>query len=303
MVDDQSIRRNASTSPLLKLPGEIREKIFSFVVGHQFIHLLYREKRFSHTVCTATASEDEVYEQFARIPSNDFAEYHSTRFGERHLHCTFWKLKKSAVLFYGKQYDPLCLSGLMTAEEPRKPMLDLSILGSCRQIYEEANMLLWTSNTFSFADSKTLKIFADGLHSTQIKKLARMHIDHSTSLWERTFGLSFISRLSGLRTLHTTLESPRNSNCPERSIYTLLRGMQLLPLQHVTVVVHRGSLNPHEKPANHWRTLAENIRSKLLDPNGPEILAAEMRAEEEWQRDSYGRMLLSWALPEMDARS
>ena len=196
----------------------------------------------------------------------------------------------------------------MTTKKPRKPMLDLSILGSCRQIYEEANMLLWTSNTFSFADGMTLRKFADSLHSTQRKKLARMHIDHSMDFefcayrWERTFGLSFISRLNGLRTLHTTLEFPFNSHSPERPNYTLLRGMQLLPLQHVTVVVHKGSVDPQEEPSNHWRKLAENIRSKLLDPNGPEILAAEMKAEEagdkKWLQGSASEILLPWLLPE-----
>lgn len=35
----------------------------------------------------------------------------------------------------------------------------LSVLRSCRQIYVEANNMLWTSNTFSFADPTTFERF------------------------------------------------------------------------------------------------------------------------------------------------
>lgn len=35
----------------------------------------------------------------------------------------------------------------------------LSVLRSCRQIYVEANNMLWTFNTFSFADPTTFERF------------------------------------------------------------------------------------------------------------------------------------------------
>ena len=38
-INDSINLRNSLISPLLNLPPKIREKIFSFVVGHQFIHL------------------------------------------------------------------------------------------------------------------------------------------------------------------------------------------------------------------------------------------------------------------------
>ncbi len=38
-------------------------------------------------------------------------------------------------------------------------MMRLGVLRSCRQIYVEANNLLWTTNTFSFADATTFRRF------------------------------------------------------------------------------------------------------------------------------------------------
>ena len=107
---------------------------------------------------------------------------------------------------------------------------------------------------------------------------------------EQALSLSLISRLNGLRTLHATISQPSQS----RVNYAVLRSldrMQVLPFQDVTVVVN-DSRYPWEDgsttappPPNLWpiterRQLAERIRSKLLDPNGPENQAAEMKEEE-----------------------
>lgn len=178
-------------------------------------------------------------------------------------------------------------------------MLDLSILGACRQIYEEASVLLWTTNTFSFEDSTPLRKFIRSLHSTQIRKLTRMHIDVAWELnsireWEVLLRRSFISKLKGLRTLHATFDQ-YFGNCyidrmlsPSYKFHQLniamMSRMQMLPLQHVTVVVGDDIGGPYPK-RDRWtitkkREVAEGLRNKLLDPNGYEILAAEMKAEE-----------------------
>ena len=313
-----SIQRNASTSPLLKLPGEIREKIFSLVVGHQFIHLLYLPSRggFRHTVCTAAVSEDEAYEEFmtghTRIPSDDSADYHSVTFKQRHKHCKSWSLED--VRFYNDEQQRSFR--LMTAEERRKPMLDLRILGTCRQMYEEANVLLWTTNTFSFEDSTYLRMFIDGLHSTQINKLKRMHIDfawciESADQWELLLRPSFLSRLSALRTLHATFDQYfLNSSIfvPDvlaQQIVTPLSRMQVLPLQHVTVVIGDESRGQYIQRCR-WsiakkREVAGELRNKFLDPNGHEVFAAEMQAIEAMRKEckekEQAEMSIRQALP------
>ncbi|CAF9936764.1 MAG: hypothetical protein ALECFALPRED_006973 [Alectoria fallacina] len=290
------LQRNASTSPLLKLPGEIRETIFSLVVGHQLIHLLYLRSRgkFRHTVCTAAASEDEAYNEFmtghTRISSNHSAHFHSVTFKERHVHCKSWDFENQR--FFNGKYDRL--SGPMTTEERRKPMLDLSLLGACRQMYEEGNVLLWTTNTFSFEDSMPLRMFIDGLHSTQRKKLTRMHIDFawdpfSAHGWQQLLRPPLLSKINGLRIFHATfdhylgnyyvddrLSPPFSEPDFELCILKPLSRMQILPLKHVTVVVgdHIRDTYPQEK--DRWtitqkREVAEGLRTKLLDPNGHKI--------------------------------
>lgn len=295
-TDDPSIQRNASTSPLLKLPGELREKIFSLVVGHQFIHLIYIPARgiYRHTICTATVSEDEAYEEFmtgTRIPSDDSADYHSVTFRQRHKHCKSWDRENER--FYDEEQRRLFR--LTTAEERRKPMLDLRILGACRQMYEEANLLLWTTNTFSFESSTLLKMFIGGLHSTQVKKLTRMHIDFAWNLdsadeWNRLLRPSFLSKLNSLRTLHATFD--QNAHLPtsfQRYIVTPLSGMKTLPLRHVTVVVGDDTVKS-SFPQDRWtiakqREVARDLRNKLLDPKGHEVFAAEMQAIEAMRKE------------------
>ncbi len=174
-------------------------------------------------------------------------------------------------------------------------MLNLSILGTCRQMYEESSYLLWTTNTFSFQDGLTLKVFVDSLHSTQRKKLTRMHVDTTrlptlamASDWTRQFDVTFISRLSGLRTLHVTIH-PTWWIYEGREIPQCFLMLQALPLQHVTVVIGDcctkwASKNLDVSLARRQH-IAETLRSTLLDPDGWENLAAEMRAEKAERRD------------------
>ena len=291
LIDSQSIQRNASKSPLLSLPGEIREKIFSLVVGNQFIHLCYLKGcgRFCHTVCTATASEDQVYEQFMSghnpTPTHGLAGYDSFAFDNRHAHCTPW------TFLGGQWFD----DNAHEAEKSSQPMLSLSLLGACRQAYEEANFLLWTTNTFSFADSTTLKTFVNRLHSTQRKKLTRMHIDFGFHYFpelecQYALSLSLISQLKGLRTLHATIWQLQKS-CVYHEVLPSLDRMQILPLQNVTVVVSdiiplwgdgstAATPPPDLWPITERQEVAERTRSKLLDPNGAEIQAAEMKEKQ-----------------------
>ncbi|MCJ1452201.1 hypothetical protein MMC28_002543 [Mycoblastus sanguinarius] len=64
-------KRNALESPLLRFPGEIRDRIFRLVLGDKFIHLLYIgpsggnvQGRWRHRICVADQSEEEAYREF-----------------------------------------------------------------------------------------------------------------------------------------------------------------------------------------------------------------------------------------------
>lgn len=226
-----------------------------------------------------------------RTPSNDSAEKHSVTFKDRHINCKPWFLQHARIF----EVEKRCLSTIMTTQERRYPILDLSILRACRQIYEEANVLLWTTNTFSFEDSMPWSLFVNGLHSTQRTKLTRMHIDFAWNIssaneWEALLRPSLISKFKGLRTLHATFDQYfRDSSAWTPSVFwqnilTPLTRMQMLPLQQVTVIIDediRGLLcQPSRWPMTQKREEAESLRKKLLNPNGHEVLAVEMKAKE-----------------------
>lgn len=228
------------------------------------------------------------------IPSNDSADYHSVTFRQRHKHCKSWDREKERF-FDEKQRT---VFRRMTAEQRRKPMLDLRILGACRQMYEEANMLLWTTNTFSFEDSTCLKIFIDGLHSTQRNKLTRMHIDFAWKIdsalgWIRLLRPSFVSKFISLQTLYATFDhyAGETANSFQQFIVAPLTWMKMLSLRHVTVVfgddgtsIYTSIYQRHRWAIAKKREIARGLRNKLLDPNGHEVLAAEIQAKEaEWQ--------------------
>ena len=90
-------------------------------------------------------------------------------------------------------------------------MLDLRVLGVYRQMYEEANAILWTTDTFSFEDGLPLQEFIQGLHMTQRSKLTRMHIDvawnlHLAEQWRESLLPSLMSKPNALQTLDITFD-------------------------------------------------------------------------------------------------
>ena len=221
--------------------------------------------------------------------TNGHFRYDSFVFDMRHAQCT------SSWTVIGGQgsYDPA-----HEAEGPPQTMLSLSLLGACRQAYEEANLLLWTTNTFSFGDGTTLRTFVNSLHSTQRKKLTRMHIDFGFQCFseletQRALSLSLVSQLKGLRTFYATIRQ-HSKLAVYYEVLPSLDRMQILPLQNVTVVVSdilhprgdgstaaTGATPPPDLwPITERQEMAECTRNKLLDPNGPEIQAAEMKEKQ-----------------------
>ena len=104
-----------------------------------------------HAICVASQSELSAYEEaisgYAVVPKGQMAEYYIASCNERHAACK------------------MCGSGPMYLSEAdgRALRVDLNVLGTCRQLYEEANHLLWTTNTFSFEDPKSFEKFFGSL--------------------------------------------------------------------------------------------------------------------------------------------
>ena len=257
---------------------------------------------FRHAICVAKQSEQSAYDAFvsgnADIPEGESPEHYVASFGERHAACK------------------MCGSGpmYMLEEDQQALKIDLNVLGVCRQLYEEANHLLWTTNTFSFEDPKTFGKFFGSLNAAQKRNLTKIHISadisgtssayttaYQRARWDENYwgtGLKIpnLNMLRGVHTLHLcvnqTFEGMSRlfgSLSVEELIETTLEAdmeiilrLRALSVKHVTVVVSDNPtrLNRISRSDLRWTAVrkaeyAESIRSQLVNPDGAELVKAE----------------------------
>lgn len=259
------------------------------ILSDKLIHLNFRERArtFRHTICTASASEDDAYEEFksgfANVPSDDSPEYYSPVFRKRHVHCKTWSIG----------HDEFGTAIFRDDDGVVRPMLQLSMLGACRQLHEEGSFLLWTTNIFSFEDPLSLRHFSDHLKAVRIKNLKRIHVNtqwYSLALseWSRLFSAKFFNAIPGLTTLHATFDENfahpdlpvllhRDAgNSIDFHLNQPLSRAQRLHLEHVTVTIgddvlkRHMFLDPSFLDRHRWtngkkRQVAEELRLKILN--------------------------------------
>lgn len=127
------------------------------------------EPIFRHAVCVVNQSEQSTFVKaisgYAVVSKGESSKFYIASCKERH----------ASYL--------MCGDGPIFIREVDR--LDLQVLGVCRQLYEEANHLLWAINTFSFEDSKTFKRFFDSLNLAQKRNLIAIHIsaDIDSGVW------------------------------------------------------------------------------------------------------------------------
>lgn len=371
------IRKNASTSPLLLLPSEVRENILIHLVGDNLIHVKYLDgvelylankakneyldaramidgeseglaryivddnqgddsdgdnssgiaghdigvgllaglmdlsasrpstrPYFCHAICVALKSEQLAYEETVAgniiVPEGESPEYYVACCEERHASC---KMCGSGPMFLHK-------------EDQQALRVDLNVLGVCRQLYEEANHLLWTTNTFSFEDPKSFQKFASSLNPAQKHNLKSIHISaniggpHSRSkihrreryddnYWGKALKMSSLKVLRGVQNLYLCVNQEFrcvdllfSSDAAQKQIEEgqqsdleyILR-LRALSLKHVTVIVsdNARNLEREHRTAHRWtvtkkKQYAESIRVKLVDPSGANLVKAEAEA-------------------------
>jgi len=137
----ESIRQNATSSPLLRLPLELRQRIWEYVLGHQLIHISRDEYmrnnrcRWFHTVCESAITEPEAYEL------SKSEEYDKAVGG----------MKEGEDMRLCQNRHAVCYEALLPANKEHRPhnKLHIDLLGVCQQTYVEANSILWGTNTWS----------------------------------------------------------------------------------------------------------------------------------------------------------
>ena len=163
----------------------------------------------------------------------------------------------------------------------------------CRQIYIEANDVLWSTNTFSFNDAAiSLDHFMDARTTRQKRSLRKLRLQMDwvwgeDKPYNRVLGMTLIKSLTGLRSLRLQI-----NHSMEAALYQQMKArgnelglfqtrylafvhkMAVLPLINVEVFV-----GDRSQPVNVdalWTAedrmeYAEGIRKLLADPRGAEL--------------------------------
>ena len=291
-----SIARNFSESPLLRLPLEIRNDIWRNVLGGQLIHLKYERlecppvyeptnsrrifpyESWLHHVCDNDGPEDKKETTLAGISYSFPLHWHcelkfQTRFLESTGPCNNFE------------------------------RVSLTVLYASRQIYAEANHILWTTNTFAFANPATFKHFIRTVHQKRLVRKLRLsmlwnrwHMDEVVA-WNSALSMPTIRSLPGLRSVRLHIShnmdaenyaTLKNNNSWYKTEYcTGLQKLSTLLLTEAEVAVK--PINVLGEDRSPWtvaqcKEYADGLRKLLLDPNGAEIYAEEQREVQELSR-------------------
>lgn len=191
---DIKTRENAE-SPLLRLPLELKTRIYEYVCGGQTVHIDWRDPRLSHHLCRTHLSEEEAQKEF------DASEevWYARETADRHLRCCT------------DHYD------CVRCTDPHSYLgcakLDIRLLLCCRQLYLESNMVLYYANTFSFGSTDSVtnfcrlipKRYRPVIRSLHVRLVFRSGGFCRPQDWHTAFK-SVTTSLKGLQRLHITIE-------------------------------------------------------------------------------------------------
>jgi len=145
---------NASSSPLLRLPPEIRNRIWRQVLGDRMIHILYHD---DDALYYGKNDDMHAYRNWSVDPQKNYGSPF------RHLVCEDHGPEDREDenvfphLLCWPDYelpDPTAKVDFSDHETMRP-----SLLRVCVQIYAEANSIVWTTNCFAFDNAMTFKRF------------------------------------------------------------------------------------------------------------------------------------------------
>jgi len=324
-----SIKRNETESPLLKLPAEIRKQIWRALLGDRVIHVAHRRRdhfysdpcevefdehgeyvtpptcpcffghpEWRHGVCTCKRTELEEFEAWkSETQARAEAEKCGTRCGKH----------AEGDVFYEDPCKESCLPQLVNVDSNHNhelEKLDLRALRACRQIYVEANPVLWTTNTFAFDCGYDFTLFAANRNTLQ-RQLWRslrvnIDIDHFASdEWNRAFSMKVMRSLKNLRVLHAHIsydfyqymvdmwtQEEHRQNTP---VAGLLK-MMVLPWDVVTATYFndlRGIGRGYYIKAETELKFVEKLSDRMLDPKGAEV----------WMREWYSQACYLYRRP------
>lgn len=214
------INRPASSTPmssLFSLPPELRRCIIEYVVGNQFSHI---EQLASLSLWTGRGISKSSYQFLGCVNTledgscsdapchsitisddddedddDDDDDDDTESLAQQPFTCRTWT---DISLGFGE-------TARITSN------IELSLLETCRQLYNEASYVLWTTNTFSFRSTVDLNHFISILSPSQASQIKSLHL---SLLWDASNFENFESyrtasqlcKLKGLRNLRLCLK-------------------------------------------------------------------------------------------------
>ncbi|KAL8670980.1 MAG: hypothetical protein Q9168_004494 [Polycauliona sp. 1 TL-2023] len=298
------IERNAITSPLLRLPRELRDRIWTEVLGGRLVHLEY--KYFEEDMDSDDSEEDMVYDNFDKSYESFF-----DRSLWRNVVC-----EDDGPENRGKQKAPksryyITLPGAkerqtyphddcdLDYQDPgsSKPVvyhdhegMRLTVLRASRQLYAEANPILWTTNTFSFHDGVTFQRFmmTRTINQKRLVRSLRFEMDWGVDLlreWNKALNMMLVKSLIGLRTLRLNIMHHMMQRLWFREEDSFLAGiswvdglwrLSTLPLTSAEVAFRVRDYDDLWQKADRDES-TKRLQKILVNPKGAEVYAELQR--------------------------
>ncbi|EMC92089.1 hypothetical protein BAUCODRAFT_151541 [Baudoinia panamericana UAMH 10762] len=173
-------KQNAENSSLLRLPPDVRNRIWGFLLGGKTVHMYLPHslwersvRRPCHSICSSSTDDAAEARQIIRYNEGLGTSEGFKLYSDRHSDCS--------------------LDG-----ELRNP-LPVQILATCRQIHQEAALLPFHQNHFEFAVFADIAWFAKTLFPAQTHAIRSVVLSHAHSMYyTSTFDKLVKSKLRGL---------------------------------------------------------------------------------------------------------
>lgn len=224
---------NASTL-LLKLPQEIKDKIYEYICGGQFVHVHFGAGKCDglphHHICPLNTSNNDNHVCSGQIcHTQDHSD--KTRLLFHHEDCSSeYFYRPTASRIFTTHFVGTCtLSSTPThfTDLPKAAFaLDLRFLRTCRQIYMEAKAVLYSSNTFCLEHSWVFTKFFSGRDVKGALGIRNMRLSMTNGSWNGWQQcLREICKLQFLQKIRLEIESYPNRR-PKGSEFTVLKNVK-----------------------------------------------------------------------------
>ncbi|KAK5128737.1 hypothetical protein LTR85_000070 [Meristemomyces frigidus] len=250
---------NATNSPLLRLPPEVRNRIWRYVLCGNTVRVTVRNDQLERAVCGLHSTPEEE----ALHCKQTNKDYH-TSYTQRHRSCL--------------------------------QLLHFSILRACRQAHQEAALLPYQESIFTFSSPEVLSRFLGALNPEQSRAITSIALLREQLTWfiqpASNHTALLDRRLKSLETLIVFLEFRGAVDIPsgEADRHQLAKCFLQFRHLHITTAVvacyrnspwilHRNS-SFATKAADAW---TEEVESKLKEPYD-KSLEAERRAEKKAEK-------------------